>query len=1318
MATQDSQSAPKPQDPVKVVDSGVTVTVTDSGTTRIDTYVIQANDSVSHYALNLWRRNPALQEMFPEGKDGKVPLWGSRGMVKYLVDFNNKLSDSEKPQGWQYIKAANGKDCDGNPENSPKLREGRTFVYPEMVNEILNPGKPCAKITEVPVETPFVPAPPPIAPAPEYSAARTPAQFVPAMAGAVDLGIKVQEYNFLYGTPPIDAAARGNRNADRVKGGALVKGEVEGSFVKTRERDDDRNPQTGVLRAGETGEFKFTRADKQELLFRPQANYQLINGQWTPNKRFNQKLEENLAVAIDGDGRAIEVLQGNAMISLPRRNDPYHKGFFTDFDTASNVVNQWNSTGEAVGVVTFFRGLNEAYAPTADRFLKGTEAPVAADAEKVLDLNVRLALSPITWSVSQRGVPATDPTVLRTAMQEVLDSPRFAALPAEDQQRLRDRYNPLIEKMNNPDALYAAVGGREGTAKLYNPQEELAVERSKIPHIRDRYFDMLGAKDSDRPKGMSKDDYREQKTLEAGLVIVRDLEAVGQRPPSKTEREVGVGVAFNRERQTDDAITTGRVQALTTIKGDPALLDDVITHTLTTPGALQKWTDPVFHATRAGADDNRKILGFKSDGEADRYSENAAIALSGDKRYKKSLRENVPSIFDRVGNIVTFGAATPGANRNQNRGIADGFPEIVRDRWVNGTDEDRAQIRSFFTDQIDRSVTAQEKGLGFAAASQLTSLDPRLAEYRNGNVASPVYAGITEKLGTLPRDLMIQRGNATDYLGAQVEIGTEKAVLAGKDIRTVSREQAQAGLNGGEVMVEGGALAGTSVAATVFNIDVAKAAREAGTGAARSNVLTEANSPSLTGQGQNDRQVAVSAAKAQSAAFSMVVLQTLTNPSLSEASQRNLSTYINNIDKGGDDSSLYADTLKKHARAYEKAGSDPAKRAAAENAAFADFSAYFAGAGERPGARDWAVNRLGEMISKDGPLATAFTDEMRVVANSSTGLNSAQTAQLQARLALANTPEDKAAALNSFIAELSGGQAPAAGAASLNGGAQAQRVILSGPELSAAQIDQIAALGANPPSDPAALNAAITGILGNAVPTDANLQTLAAALSAGNVSPESQNAIIAGIDSTNAGRQAALDAANGFNAGTSVLTGDTQSQLAALSASNVSGDEKNAGVDALLAAQVKAGGTALNADQIAALKAGVAGGSDSLKAAVDGLNAGNGNGSLNAGNTNGLNAGNGSLNAGNSALNAGVDSLLSLDNNQSINSFNAGQDAGMKSFDAKWGVSWRQIVATAVGIALVPPGGGDPLLPNLPGFPCCTPAPGVPRPVGIPGGII
>lgn len=127
---------------------------------RYDTYVVQANDTVSHYMENLWKRNPELQAKFPREKDGDIPLYGPKGMIRWAVNYHNGLSESERPVGWRKINIGAGKTCDGTNERSAHFdRVGMVFVYPEQVNEILNPGKPCAIITAQP--TGKVAPPPP-----------------------------------------------------------------------------------------------------------------------------------------------------------------------------------------------------------------------------------------------------------------------------------------------------------------------------------------------------------------------------------------------------------------------------------------------------------------------------------------------------------------------------------------------------------------------------------------------------------------------------------------------------------------------------------------------------------------------------------------------------------------------------------------------------------------------------------------------------------------------------------------------------------------------------------------------------------------------------------------------------------------------------------------------------------------------------------------------------------------------------------------------------------------------------------------------------
>lgn len=148
---------------------------TDTGTATYDTYAVQPGDALELYAMNLWLRNPELQERFPARRnaDGSIRmsdrgfpilenLRGPGGLVMYFVEYNNNLPADQRPEGWMRITDRFGRNCDGSSDRSPQLNRGQVFVYPELPNEILNPGVPCRPITELPPErpTPRPPAPP------------------------------------------------------------------------------------------------------------------------------------------------------------------------------------------------------------------------------------------------------------------------------------------------------------------------------------------------------------------------------------------------------------------------------------------------------------------------------------------------------------------------------------------------------------------------------------------------------------------------------------------------------------------------------------------------------------------------------------------------------------------------------------------------------------------------------------------------------------------------------------------------------------------------------------------------------------------------------------------------------------------------------------------------------------------------------------------------------------------------------------------------------------------------------------------------------
>jgi hypothetical protein len=915
----------------------------------------------------------------------------------------------------------NVKDCNGNASIAPNVPAGKVVKLPEG-NEITELAwkwaceKPTKPIEAMPAQVPeaFVPQPVGLA----MAEAAPLAQFVPPSEGANKLGYAMQRYNYFFGTPPRDAAARGDENEARLRNGALRPDEMEGQAVKLRKKDD----KTNALAEGQDGKFFFGRARTQELTYAPEATYLRDgDGNLIPNKRFNQKLEDNIGNLVASDLRVIEATQGGALISVARRNNPYHAGIFTDFDTSRNIIGKWNATPEALDEITKFEAVWSQYPKVAARF---EQSPNAADAKALLDMNERLALSPIVWSVSSRGVPVGNIEAVQEATRNVLASPAFAALSAEEQQGLKATYESRIGLYSDHNALKGALGGDAGAQAMYNPLDGMVADRAALKFIGKGY----GADhDKARPDDVSKAEWRTQQAAAEGTRYAAELNTL--RTPTAREYEIGSGAVFNTARQSTDQFHANTGAVVGKLRNDPALLDDYITYLSDTPGALQKVTDLAFHASRKGAKDNKTILDFTKDSQADRFAQTMGETLAGEV-HRNNMDYRGQSILNGVANSATFGLATPGANRNQNRGLfvkEDGnvfiFSDDFKERWQNGTPEQKDAIRQFIGQEfLGKVEAAHGKGVYYASTAIAEGLTERTAENArvNGGQGSETYRRIEAKLGkqTLS-DIEVAGKNATENLGGGVMKGTQMLATQGKVV-TVSEEELNAAQGGTIRTTNAAALAaGVRLGATVLPTDVAAAARSAGE---KALAISTSSDTSRVLQAQVNNETVLTAAAAQPTVFSLTLLEAAATGKLDAGATKSLSSYLSTVDKGTKDANNYADLMKHHLKAYLAAGDDVAARATAENAAATELAGYFAAPDSKhPGAKADAASRLAGLVAKDGAISAAFTAQLKEIAASQNAAGGAeltpqQSTQLQAALVVAKTPEEKAAALQSVLA--------------------------------------------------------------------------------------------------------------------------------------------------------------------------------------------------------------------------------------------------------------------------------------------------------------
>lgn len=1268
---------------------------TDTGSRTNDTIVVTGNglrgrtwagDTVDTIA-RAWRvANPDDRRSFMQVRD-------------WIIRTNN-------------LRTINGENCEGDVSRVPNIRVGMTLRLPEG-NEITNLNWVYVCPPELPPVPPVTPpppeAPPPEQPAPQPERAPLLAQYAAERGDARDAGLGVMMFNGYYGEPPRDGRAVGPERAGReTRDGVIAPQDSEGQRTVGGDGTDGTPGRGRRVLSG--------RAERRELTFGPEATYIRRTRQdgsvfWEPNSRYNQKVEQNIGYRADG-GQWMEAVEAGGLIRHERRLDPRYASILSNSNTARNRIDFWVGSGDAVRVRTFFMGIQDGYVTTETRFNAGNQSPEDAtrDAERLLQLNVRTAMSPIMWSVTDREAGRPDYTGLRNSMSGIFSSPQFAALPAAEQQRLRTTYEPMIAQLDNPDELLRAVGGREALSRYYNPFDDMARERARDPYIRDHYWSGLGARDQDRPRGMNRDEWRSQ---QAELVLRSynpDLEQAGNRVPYRTEREIGTGVAFNRPAQTVDAIRGSRREWLEGVRGNPEMLDAYITTLVDTPGAMQRVVDPLFMASRSGrgllarVSDSRgaPILGFRGDGETDRYVENTVAQLGGE-RYRERVDYRGNSLANQfVNNFPLFlGIPNAGANRNQNRGIADGFPEAVRERWNHPDpavrEAARAEIRQAVGGLIDRGLIAEENGYGYTAASLVSVADPIRAE-RYGRYDSEAYTRL-RTLGSLPLDARAQHEAVVDRTAAQIEQALERNAANGERYVRAEDGTLRAAIQSGQRDVE---IPGQPRGPGDANMDAARRqARVAGVGvwdlsqaeAARNPdgsidlsrlgvTLATANNPGRSTQEQTDRQIVRSATASDPVAASILMMETMASFPRGSDLARRAGRYLDNIDRGNMNG--YADRLEGHINALRAAGSNAEARNRVITAATSDFGAYFASDQAQHGRQ--ALRFLSDDISDDAVMSRAFNARFGNLAMSAyrggNGLSAAQQTELSNRLVTATTPEARAQVIREYAASLRAG--PNDGNAGAGAG-----------ELNAAQIN------------------ASTTLLASGLP-DAQLRAGLTAILAGNTDA---------ISSINAGGTA-------LNA----LNAEQRSALNALRAANPSADQLRAGLASILAGNseainaLNAGGTidlnAINAAGTASLNSLNAGQQQSLNALVSlnstlsSLNANSS--SLNAGQTNQLNAIL-TLNAG-----RGDGSVESLRAN--MNELNAGFRDQVGTFNARWSVDiWKVIQTIAIGacVAGACPGGGDtpfdltpcpgcggpdrPIpIPNIPGIPG---APG--RPIGI-----
>lgn len=795
---------------------------TDSGgTDRYDTYTVKPLDNVGIMANELFDKNPGL---YPS------PAAAQRAIINYNNSFRN-LPRSQRPEGWRLITDGEGGiDCTGNKVNrSWIIQPNQIIYYPEAPNEIVDPKAHDRNCPPTPPPAPSGEAEIPdnlrnrrlLIEVPEVREVPQHQAIVTSQGTARDAA-RLDAANFFLGRPPRDAAAEIRGRSDRLNDG-LRPGNQEGTVVNTS-RTGGRGegalpiaealqiPFIGVLDSP-ASRLELTRNEPgKELEFRP-AQHILVGDSLDQvigaNPRNNQKLESGVSLDLDADGAIRTTQDMSAQISINRRNNPDHRGFIREVITARTRNQALTNTGEGLALTTTLIGAENDYAATDKRF---TAAPNAADAERLLQLNVQMAMHPLVWSVDSYGAPVDAVANLRADMTRVVE-----ALPAgAERDSLTARYiTPYAEVMNDPVALNAAITANGGRTEWVNPMRDWAVQRI-VDETRDGDEDFIEA--YGKVPGASGTRAHRAEAERVGRVYADGLWNESIRPPRETETALGTGLLHDAVGQREENLAPARIELLQHLRDDPEARAAWVDHMLATPGGLQNVTD-LLHFTSNKNSGNSALMGYANGNEAADAARTLATGLAGEEQ-GRALMQRDPNFGQNLLNgIVRFGTiglesdVTGARNRNQNNGLF-GMQEATAARWANP--ETRAEVDAAITQILDRSITTAQAGgpvAQIAATSLVLTMDRNRAEDVGTTQTFNSFAATLspEQVRVANNQMIANLDNAGDrYVSAAVARATMAGVLNGDvvavDAATAARAAAgTATVAGGTDTVAGGA---------------------------------------------------------------------------------------------------------------------------------------------------------------------------------------------------------------------------------------------------------------------------------------------------------------------------------------------------------------------------------------------------------------------------------------------------------------------------------------------------------------------------------
>jgi hypothetical protein len=877
------------------------------------------------------------------------------------------------------LKDTKGRDCDDKAfvSRESRIHPNQNLIVPEG-NELVAPSLvtiKCPKAKPVPPEapaTPFVPVVVPPAPEPDPTLRKIYAQAIPQSDGTLQQTARYDRVDFLVGRPPQDAGAELSMvTAKRTPDGALAPMDSEGTKVRMNR-----------------GKIVMDRTTYSEIEYRP--GYHAIVDRSGMALRANedrpQKIFEGPRLAIDADGNQVTVVSANAVISLPRRLNPNYSGFIREEDMAevNKQISKWANSGEGAEYAVTLVAAEREYNRIATDYFAGKSSNQLADAQKLIELNIQQRMHPIVWSINSHGVPVLSPEDTKNNIKQVL-----AQLSPADRAELESRYNQYIPALGDAVKLAEMTAGTRDS--WHNPVKPWAIERAREGFIRDGY------------EHYTADASAEQSAMNYALEQVTPMWNRSIRAPYATEIALGRGEILNPARQNAPAMITARALDLQQMIDDPAYLASVADDAVTTQGKLEKWTNPVYFATRPD-DANPSIVGVERENEgplldwigtqwtgivggrgtgreAREFNRQVSDKLFGNKvdvaeklngERPGWFRRNILGVDDPLmyktpnlgDNIIreathfpSIGLVSVFNGMNMNVGVGEGLRKIVADRLADP--KTRPEVLEGFRLMAERAKLAQDKGVDIFASSATLSRDP--------NADEDAGRGAQSYTGQSARGRANQRMLATDQMVVNQNEGAGNTPGA---LETAVKVETAAGN-----------LVKDTPAAWKAAVTEAEKAVASGDPKQVARVMQTATNPQVVTQNQINQNNVVELANASPAMFSLAVATGMANSTLAVEDNAHRVGENSNANPlgifGRTLSGEYVDLLGEHASYIAAAKANgPAAEAKAIQRAMAAFNSHFASGQSRH-----AVNNMAGEIARDPALTAQFTSHYSGLSN-------------------------------------------------------------------------------------------------------------------------------------------------------------------------------------------------------------------------------------------------------------------------------------------------------------------------------------------------